>query len=98
MVEQFGRRHVTAAVLKRVFSLSPAAVFVVQDTGDARAFDVSFFNLRGCLDFLEAWRREVKNPVLEALRIRPLFQQDQYVPLVVWVFNPFVQDADVDAC
>lgn len=91
---RFGRRHATRAILKETFKLTPEEVISVQDTGSTLAFDVSFFEIRVCLGFMEEWkRRRLEEPVLESLRLRPLFEQG-FLPLILRMYNPFVGDQE----
>lgn len=93
--ERFNRRTVSLRILKGIFDLSPNTVIAVQDTGDPLAFEVSFFEMRSCLDFLEQWRLKEGEDMLRGLRVIPCFQRG-FVPLIVRMFNPFVPNEDVE--
>lgn len=55
--------------------------------------DLTFCSLKDCIGFFKAWKKE-GHELLDGLQLQPGFTQD-FLPLAVQVYNPFVEDGDV---
>ncbi|KAL2080684.1 hypothetical protein ACEWY4_024477 [Coilia grayii] len=93
---RFGRVFLVVSVLRELFSLDPEEIFCFQDFSSAGFADVTFRDLRVCQRFVAAWEEKKGNHLLGGLVLRPLHHQD-VVQLVLHMYNPYVQDADVEA-
>ena len=91
--ENFRREFVVVDVLKGVFNVAASSVFCLQDFTAVGFMDLTFFNLTDCVSFFESWGKK-KHKLLEGLSLHPLFAQD-YLPLTIHLYNPFVEDAEV---
>ncbi|MGL6081714.1 MAG: hypothetical protein ACRC4N_04345, partial [Gammaproteobacteria bacterium] len=91
--ENFRREFVVMDILKGVFKIAASSVFCLQDFTTVGFMDLTFFNLTDCVSFFESWERK-KHKLLEGLRLLPLFAQD-YLPLTIHLYNPFVEDGEV---
>lgn len=91
---RFGRDFLVADVLRGVFGISASLVFCLQDLSSSGFMDLTFFDLKDCVAFLEAWGRKKEHQLLRGLQLHPAFAQD-YLPLVIHLHNPFVEDGDV---
>ncbi len=93
--DNFRRELVVMDILKGVFNVAATAVFCLQDFTTVGFMDLTFFNLSDCVSFNEAWGKK-KHKLLEGLCLHPLFAQD-YLPLTIHLYNPFVEDGEVKA-
>ncbi len=56
--------------------------------------DLTFFQLRDCSLFFETWGKKKDHQRLKGLQLYPAFAQD-FLPLIIHLYNPFVEDGDV---
>lgn len=94
--ERFGRDFVVVELLKGTFEIPATAVFCLQDFSTVGFFDLTFFSLKDCVSFYEAWEKKKEHALLQGLHLQPVFTQD-FLPLTVHMYNPFVEDGDVMA-
>lgn len=92
--KKFGRDFLVLEVLRGVFGMSASLIFCLQDFASAGFMDLTFFQLSDCVAFNEAWGRKSGHPKLAGLKLIPAFAQD-FLPLTVHMYNPFVEDGDV---
>lgn len=94
--ERFRRDFVVVELLKGVFKIPATAVFCLQDFATVGFFDLTFFGLKDCVSFFESWEKMKEHALLQGLHLQPVFTQD-FLPLTVHIYNPFVEDGDVMA-
>ncbi|KAG1928992.1 hypothetical protein F2P79_023214 [Pimephales promelas] len=92
--QRFGRDFFVKEVLKGLFNISPAEVFCLQDFMATGFMDLAFFALKDCVSFFEAWKKKEGHLLMDGLQVLPIFAQD-FIPLTVHIYNPFVEDGDV---
>ena len=80
-------------ILRDLFQQTPDMIYRVGSTGNPLAFEVSFWTMAFCKDFMDAWRREGTGGLLSGL-VLTLFGR-QHVQLMVRMYNPFVQQEHV---
>lgn len=92
--KRFGRDFVIVEVLRGVFGIPASLIFCLQDFSSSGFMDLTFFQLRDCVPFFEEWEKKKDHRLLRGLHLHPAFAQD-YLPLVIHLYNPFVEDGDV---
>lgn len=92
--KRFGRDFVVIELLREVFGLSASLIFCFQDFSTSGFMDLTFFQLRDCVAFFEAWDKKKDHQKLRGLHLHPAFAQD-FLPLTIHLYNPFVEDGDV---
>lgn len=92
--KRFGRDFVVVEVLRGVFGIPASLIFCLQDFSSSGFMDLTFFQLRDCVPFFEEWEKKKDHRLLRGLHLHPAFAQD-YLPLVIHLYNPFVEDGDV---
>ncbi len=94
--QRFGRDFFVVEILQGVFKIQPTEVFCLQDFAASGFLDLTFFALKDCLSFFETWMKKEGHKLLEGLQLQPVFAQE-FLPLTIHVYNPFVEDGDVFA-
>ncbi|KAG1937631.1 zinc finger CCHC domain-containing protein [Pimephales promelas] len=92
--KRFGRDFVVTELLKEVFGISASLIFCLQDFSSSGFMDLTFFQLRDCAAFYEAWGMKKDHQRLSGIQLFPAFTQD-FLPLTIHLYNPFVEDGDV---
>lgn len=90
---RFGRDFVVAELLREVFGVTASLIFCLQDFSTSGFMDLTFFQLRDCAAFYEAWGKKKDHQRLRGLELFPAFAQD-FLPLTIHLYNPFVEDGD----
>lgn len=91
---RFGREFVVTELLREVFGVSACLIFCLQDFSNSGFMDLTFFQLKDCVAFYEAWEKKKDHQRLTGLHLFPAFVQD-FLPLTIHLYNPFVEDGDV---
>lgn len=91
---RFGRDFVVTELLREVFGVPASLIFCLQDFSTSGFMDLTFFQLRDCSTFYEAWEKKKESQRLTGLHLYPAFAQD-FLPLTIHLYNPFVEDGDV---
>uniref|UniRef100_A0A9J8D6E7 CCHC-type domain-containing protein n=1 Tax=Cyprinus carpio carpio TaxID=630221 RepID=A0A9J8D6E7_CYPCA len=91
---RFGREFVVTELLREVFGVSACLIFCLQDFSNSGFMDLTFFQLKDCVAFYEAWEKKKDHQRLTGLHLFPAFAQD-FLPLTIHLYNPFVEDGDV---
>uniref|UniRef100_A0A8C1S1M9 CCHC-type domain-containing protein n=1 Tax=Cyprinus carpio TaxID=7962 RepID=A0A8C1S1M9_CYPCA len=92
--QRFGRDFFVVDILQGVFKIQADEVFCLQEFAVSGFLDLTFFALKDCVVFFEAWKKKEDHKLLEGLQLQPVFIQD-FIPLTIHVYNPFVEDGDV---
>ncbi|MGL5217880.1 MAG: hypothetical protein ACRC8R_22545 [Aeromonas hydrophila] len=92
--QRFGRDFFVTEILRGLFKIQPAEVFCLQDFVSTGFLDLTFCVLKDCVGFFEAWKKKEGHKLLEGLQLQPVFVQD-FIPLTIHIYNPFVEDGDV---
>lgn len=87
---RFGRDFVVE-LLRGVFEVPASLIFCLQDFSSSRFMDLTFFQLKDCIAFFEEREKKKDHQLLRGLQLHPAFAQD-YLPLVIHLCNPFVED------
>lgn len=74
-------------LLRKVFGVSASLVFCLQDFSSSGFMDLTFFQLRDCVAFFEAWEKKKDHQHLKGLQLFPAFAQD-FLPLIIHLYNP----------
>lgn len=91
---RFGRDFVVTELLRELFGVSASLIFCLQDFSTSGFMDLTFFQLRDCAAFHEAWEKKKEHQRLTGLYLYPAYAQD-FLPLTIHLYNPFVEDGDV---
>ncbi|KAG1928985.1 zinc finger CCHC domain-containing protein [Pimephales promelas] len=91
---RFGRDFVVVELLRGIFGVPASLIFCLQDFFSSGFMDLTFFQLKDCVTFFEDWENKKDIQLLRGLHLHPAFAQD-YLPLVIHLYNPFVEDGDV---
>ncbi len=91
---RFGREFVVTEVLRELFGVSASLIFCLQDFSTSGFMDLTFFQLSDCVAFHTAWEKKKEHQRLVGLHLYPAYVQD-FLPLTIHLYNPFVEDGDV---
>lgn len=92
--KRFGREFVVTEVLRDLFGVSASLIFCLQDFFSSGFMDLTFFQLSDCVAFHTAWEKKKEHQRLTGLKLFPAYVQD-FLPLTIHLYNPFVEDGDV---
>ncbi len=91
---RFGREFIVTEVLRELFGVSASLIFCLQIFSTSGFMDLTFFQLSDCVAFHTAWEKKKEHQRLVGLPLYPAYVQD-FLPLTIHLYNPFVEDGDV---